>query len=110
MRALNRKVLRDIWHLRGQVFAIAMVIASGVSVLVMSLSTQQALIQTVDAYYERYAFGDVFAWLTRAPDQLANRIAAIEGVQIVETRVVRYATLDMPGLSEPVLGQFVSIP
>jgi putative ABC transport system permease protein len=82
------------WHLKGQVLAIAMVIASGVAVLVMSLSTQQALIQTVDAYYERYAFGDVFAWLTRAPAHVAKRIAAIEGVQTVEPRVVRFATLD----------------
>jgi len=110
MRALDLKILRDLWHLRGQVLAIAMVIASGVAVLVMSLSTQQALIQTVDAYYERYAFGDVFAWLTRAPTHVASRIAAIEGVQTVETRVVRFATLDIDGMSEPVLGQFVSIP
>jgi len=110
VRALDRKILRDLWHLKGQVLAIAMVIASGVAVLVMSLSTQQALIQTVDAYYERYAFGDVFAWLTRAPDHLAKRIAAIEGVQTVESRVMRFATLDMEGFSEPVLGRFVSIP
>jgi putative ABC transport system permease protein len=110
MRALDRKILRDLWHLRGQVLAIAMVIASGVAVLVMSLSTQQALIQTAEAYYERYAFADVFAWLTRAPSHVTNRIGAIEGVQTVESRVVRFATLDIEGMPEPVLGQFVSIP
>ena len=38
MRALNRKLFRDLWRLRGQVIAIAMVVASGVAVLVMSLS------------------------------------------------------------------------
>jgi hypothetical protein len=27
MRAMNRKVLRDLWHLRGQVLAIGMVVA-----------------------------------------------------------------------------------
>ena len=29
MRALDRKVVRDLWHLRGQVIAIGMVIAAG---------------------------------------------------------------------------------
>jgi putative ABC transport system permease protein len=51
MRALDRKVLRDLWHLRGQVVAIALVIASGVAVLIMSLSTLEALRRTTDAYY-----------------------------------------------------------
>ena len=43
MRALDRKVLRDLLRLRGQVLAIGLVIASGVAVLVMSLSTLDAL-------------------------------------------------------------------
>ena len=38
IRAIDRKVLRDLWHLRGQVLAISMVLASGVAMLVMSLS------------------------------------------------------------------------
>ena len=39
MRALDRKLVRELWRLRGQVIAVAMVVASGVAVLVMSLST-----------------------------------------------------------------------
>jgi putative ABC transport system permease protein len=110
MRALDQKILRDLWHLRGQVMAISMVIAAGVAVLVMALSTQQALVQTAEAYYERYAFGDVFAGLKRAPEHIARRIAAIEGVQTVQTRVAHFATLDIEGFPEPVMAQFVSIP
>ncbi|MEO1037611.1 MAG: FtsX-like permease family protein [Pseudomonadota bacterium] len=110
MRALDRKMLRDLGHLKGQVLAISLVIASGVAVLVMSRSAQMSLLDTTEAYYERYAFGHVFASLTRAPDRLADRIAAIDGVQHVQTRVVRYATLDVAGFDEPITGQFVSIP
>ncbi len=110
MRALDRKVVRDLWYLRGQVVAIAMVIASGVAVLVMALSTQHALLRTADAYYERYAFADVFAGLTRAPQRLALRIGAIPGVQTVQTRIVRYALLDIEDFGDPVMGRFVSIP
>ncbi len=110
MRAINRKVLRDLWRLRGQVLAIGMIIAAGIAALIMSLSTLEALDETTDAYYERYRFGEVFAWVKRAPQSTEQHIAAIPGVRTVQTRVSRFATLDIEGLAEPVMGQFVSVP
>jgi ABC-type nitrate/sulfonate/bicarbonate transport system ATPase subunit len=53
VRALDRKLLRDLWRLRGQVLAIALVVASGVAVLVMSLSSIEALETTATAYSPR---------------------------------------------------------
>jgi len=110
MTALNRKLLRDLWRLRGQVLAIAMVIASGVAVLVMSLGSLEALRDTADAYYERYRFAHVFSSLRRAPERLVSRIQAIPGVQAVETRISRLAVLEVEGFEEPVIGRLVSIP
>ena len=110
MRAVDRKVLRDLWHLRGQVVAIGMVIAAGIAALIMSLSTLEALDETTAAYYERYRFGDVFATVKRAPAIAAKRIGAIRGVRTVQTRVSHFATLDIEGFAEPVMGQFVSVP
>jgi putative ABC transport system permease protein len=110
MRALHRKLLRDLWRLRGQVLAIALVMASGVGVLVMSLTTVESLEETAIAYYERYRFGHVFARVERAPEHLAERLREIPGVQAVELRVVRTAILDIDGFEEPVIGQLVSIP
>ena len=110
MRALNRKLLRDLWRLRGQVLAIALVIASGVAVLVMSLTALEALQGTAEAYYERYRFAQVFASVKRAPERLASRIAALPGVQAVETRIVELAILDIEGFAEPVIGTLASIP
>jgi len=110
MRALHRKLLRDLWRLRGQVLAIALVMASGVGVLVMSLTTVESLEETAIAYYERYRFGQVFAHVERAPEHLADRLREIPGVQAVETRVVRTAVLDVEGFEEPVIGQLVSVP
>ena len=40
---LDRKLLRDLWRLRGQVLAIGLVMASGVGLLVMSLTSIEAL-------------------------------------------------------------------
>jgi len=108
--APNRKLLRDLWRLRGQVLAVSMVIGSGVAVLVMSLGSLEALRDTADAYYERYRFAHVFASLRRAPERLVPRIQAIPGVQAVETRVSRLAVLEVEGFGEPVMGRLVSIP
>ena len=110
MRALDRKVIRDLWHLRGQVIAIGMVIAAGIAALIMSLSTLEALDETTAAYYERYRFGDVFAFLKRAPESVEQRIADLPGVRTVQTRVLRYATVDIEGFAEPVMGEIVSVP
>ncbi len=43
MRALNRKLVRDLWHLRGQMIAIALVVACGVAVFVTTRTAYQSL-------------------------------------------------------------------
>ncbi len=110
VRALDRKLLRDLWHLKGQAIAIAAVIGAGLAMFVAYLSTFASLERSQARYYERYRFADVFAQLKRAPLSLGADIAAIPGVLAVETRVVADVTLDVPGLDEPALGRLVSIP
>lgn len=109
MRALDRKLLRDFQRLRGQVFAIAIVIASGVALLVMSLSTLTSLRVTADAYYERYSFADVFAGQRRAPESVAARISRIPGVKLMETRITALATVEIADVSEPVMARLLSL-
>lgn len=110
MRPLNKKLWRDVWRLRGQVLAIALVMASGIGLQVMGLTALEALQETARAYYERYRFAQVFAQVERAPLHLAARIAALPGVQNVETRIVRNAVMDIPGFDEPVTARLVSVP
>lgn len=110
MRVLDRKLVRDLWRLRGQVLAIALVIASGVGVLIMALSTSEALDETAKAYYERNRFAHIFANTKRAPEYIADRLARIPGIQALETRITKLATLDIAGFNEPVVGRLVSIP
>src|SRR5687767_10412779 len=101
MRALDRKLLRDVWQTRGQVTAICLVIACGVATFVMSLSALEALSESRARYYDRYRFAQVFAGVKRAPHSLEERIAAVPGVSLVQTRVVVDVTLDVAGLLEP---------
>ncbi len=110
MKALDRKLFRDLWHLRGQVLAIAAVIMGGVATMVMSLSTYDSLTTTRDRFYGEYRFADVFASLKRAPEPVAERLAAIPGVEGVETRVKAGVKLEIEGFSDPVTGQILSLP
>jgi putative ABC transport system permease protein len=108
--ALDRKLLRDLSQMKGQSFAIAVVIAAGVATFVNSRTMLHSLELTRSTFYDRYRFADVFAKVKRAPDALAERLAEIPGVSQVETRIVEIVTLDVPGLEEPAVGQLISLP
>jgi putative ABC transport system permease protein len=110
MKSLDRKLWRDLWKMRGQAFAIALVIASGVSSYVMLISVMDSLNITKDKFYKDYGFAEVFASLKRAPEALRNRIHEIPGVDQVETRVVADIKLDIKGFPEPVTARLVSVP
>ncbi len=110
MTALTIKLWRELWGLRAQTLAIALVTASGIAVFVMAVGALASLEATRAAFYERYRFAHVFAGLERAPERLAEAIRALPGVQTVETRVVATADLGVPGFAEPVLGRLVSLP
>ena len=110
MNALDLKLLRDLWRMRGQAFAIVLVIVSGVATFVMLISNMDSLYLTREKYYQENEFADVFASLKRAPESIKQRIKEIPGVEQVETRVVADVKLDIEGFSEPVIAKLISIP
>lgn len=110
MKAIHRKLLRDLWHMKGQAFAIVMIIASGVALFVAQLSVLDSLRGTRDGYYSTNRFADVFANCKRAPRSVVERIRDIEGVDVVQARVTLEVMLDVPALKEPAKGKLISIP
>lgn len=109
MKALDRKLLRDVWNMKGQLLAITMVLAAGVATFVMSLCTLSSLQDAQAYYYERYRFAQVFTHIKRAPNFLAERLAELPGVARVQTRIVADVNLDVPGFSEPAVGRIISV-
>ena len=107
---LNRKLLRDLLAMRGQAVAIGLVMAAGVAMFVAYLANFTSLEDTKQRYFERQRFADVFATIKRAPDRLRQQIAALPGVEDVETRVVAEVVLDIPGMDEPASGRLISVP
>jgi len=110
LRALDRKLIRDLWHLRGQMAAIGLVVACGVAIVVTTRTSYTSLLVSRAAYYGDYRFGNVFAHLRRAPETVRPRLLAIPGVTDGTTRIVREVTLGVPGLAEPATGLLVSVP
>ena len=104
MKALNRKLVRDVWHLRSQVVTVALVVASAFAGFAGSLGTYESLAQARDAFYQSAHFGDVFADLKRAPRALERALAQVPGVSEIATTVVFDATLDIEGVAVPVTG------
>jgi len=110
MAALDQKLIRDLARLWAQAMAIALVIAGGVATLVLAVGSFRSLEETRNAYYERYQFADVFAVVRRAPKTVLAQIAEIPGVAAVDARIAKLALLDLPGVTEPATGQFISLP
>jgi len=96
--------------MKGQVFAITLVVMSGVATFVMFISTMDSLEYTRIKFYRDYNFADAFVHLRRAPESLIEKIKDIEGIRQAETRVVAQVKLDISGFNEPVNARVISIP
>ena len=107
---LDRKWLRELWQMRGQALAIALVIASGIATYILSRSTIDSLTYTQEQFYADSHFADVFASLKRAPLAVAARIREIPGVARADMRVAAPVNLDVPGFADPVSGLLLTLP
>ncbi|WP_234990062.1 ABC transporter permease [Altererythrobacter xiamenensis] len=109
MKALDLKLVRDLWHMRGQAFAIAIVLAAASATFILSAGVHRSLSETRDAYYAQYSFGDVFANMTRAPRSIVERVKQIDGVQQAQGSILQYAILDIPDRVEAVRALLQSV-
>jgi putative ABC transport system permease protein len=107
---LDRKVLRDLLTLRGQVLTIALLIGAGVAVLVMSVSSFLSLGSAQRAFYAGTRFAEIFAEVKRAPRSLLARIGEVPGVAVAEGRIGGEIRVDWPGAEVPVAGRVLSLP
>ncbi|WP_372741871.1 ABC transporter permease [Neptunomonas sp.] len=110
MKALDKKLWRELWGMRMQALAIAMVIVGGVGIFIMSLSTLDSLFETRESYYRNNHFAHLFASLKRAPLSLIKRIEEIPSVEKVEHRVIAYVNIDVAGFDDPVSAHLMSLP
>lgn len=109
MRALERKLLRDLRRMWSQALTIALVVASGVGGFITTLSAVDSLALARDRFYAEDRFADVFAAVKRAPDALADEIRALPGVAAAQTTVEQTVRIEIDGVSDPIIGQLIGL-
>jgi len=109
MKALDRKLMRDLRAMWSQVLTIALVVASGVAGFITTLSAVDSLALARDRFYAEARFADVFAGLKRAPLTVADTLRALPGVADVQTSVEVAVRVEIEGRSEPIVGQLIGV-
>lgn len=110
MTPLHRKLFRDLWRMKSQAMAVALVLACGIGMLVMSVGMQGSLERARDRYYLNNGMADVQAQAVRAPRRLGAELAELPGVAAMELRAVGQARISLPWVTEPLAAQLVSLP
>jgi putative ABC transport system permease protein len=110
VKAIHRKMLRELKEMRSQAVAIGFVIVAGVATFVSMTSIYESLELTLANYYDEHRFADGFVSILRAPEHLARRLQEVPGVNEVQTRVVAAVNLEVGGFDQPVTGVVVSLP
>jgi putative ABC transport system permease protein len=77
---------------------------------VMATGMYDSLERARDDYYDSARMADVAASVVRAPDPVANQLAALPGINSLETRVSGVGLLDLAGKIDPVSARLVSLP
>ena len=109
MKALDRKLLRDLRLMWSQALTIAAVVASGVGGFLTTLSAVDSLATARDTFYAEGRFADVFATVRRAPQALEATLREVPGVADVQTTAEFLVRVEVPGQSDPVTGLLIGI-
>jgi putative ABC transport system permease protein len=109
VKALDRKLLRDLRLMWSQALTIALVVASGIGGFITTLSAVDSLALARDHFYASGHFADVFAGVKRAPNALINTLRATPGVADVQTTIEQIVRVEIAGVTDPIIGQLIGL-
>ena len=109
MKALDRKLLRDLRLMWSQALTIALVVASGIAGFITTFSAYDALSWSRDVYYSQARFADVFSALKRAPLSLTAQLETLPGAAHVQTTLVHDVPIDLPEVPDPITGRLIGL-
>ena len=104
MRALQRKLLRDLWGNAGTLATVVAIIAVGTGSYIGLASAQRILTASQSAYYRDYRLADFWVDVKKAPLTAVEQVAAMPGIADVEPRVVFDLIIDLPAKTRPLVG------
>ncbi len=100
-RALNRKLIRDIWRNRAQFVAMILLCALGTWCFAGLDSFWRMLDTSANTYFQQQTLADFWAYMTPVDREAMAKIKNIPGVQDVQARASLEFTVDLP--HEPTL-------
>jgi putative ABC transport system permease protein len=109
MKALDRKLLRDLRLMWSQALTIALVVASGIGGFITSLSAVESLALARDRFYAEGRFADVFASVKRAPNALEAVLREVPGVADAQTTIEHVVRIEIEGVADPIIGQLIGV-
>ena len=74
-----------------------------------TLSAVDSLALARDRFYASGRFADVFASVKRAPNALVEILLTTPGVADVQTSIERLVRIELPGSTDPVIGQLIGV-
>ncbi len=110
MKALDRKLLRDLVTMWSQALTIALVVASGIAGFVTTLSAVDSLELARDRFYASGRYAELFARVKRAPNALEAVLRAVPGVADVQTTTEFPVRIELPGVDDPITGHLIGVP
>jgi len=110
MRALNRKLIRELWRNAGSLALVILIIGIGVACFIGLGTAIRVLSSSQAEYYREYRFADFWVELKKAPLTAVQQVARLPGVDRVEGRIVFDVILDVPGEAQPLTGRLISVP
>jgi putative ABC transport system permease protein len=109
VKALDRKLLRDLRLMWSQAVTIALVVGSAVAGFITSYSAYDALEWSRDIYYAEARFADVFSRVKRAPQSLESKLQALPGVATLQTTLEHDVQIDITGVPDPIVGRLIGL-
>lgn len=110
MAKLDVRLFRMLKHAKGQFISIAVVVALGLCIYVSFSMTAMNMKNTVEDYYARTNFGDIFVQVVKMPRGALDRLREMEGIEEVQGRISLDVPLRVDDVHEKVRVRIVSLP
>ncbi len=107
---LDRKIFRDLWNIKGQLLAIALVVAAGVATYILSTAASNSLQKSQQHFYRENHFANIFVEFKRAPISIVRRLENISGINFVESHISKLTRASLLGFSDSITVHLYSIP
>jgi putative ABC transport system permease protein len=109
-RPLARKLGRDLWHRKGSLVTLLIIMAIGGGAYVGMASVWRDLDGARRAYYRDFRLADFSVDLKRLPESMVSEAARLPNVGTLRGRVSQTVLIDLPGRVLPVAGTVLSLP